>query len=157
MNILIIGGLVGFAVVALLGAVMLGIGDDRAEKARKAQEAAVQSQASQSGQLAPSTLPAVPTVSRATAQLAPSLDEEHPMLHRSGHLVVPNEEERLLILDGQVHEITSELRALAHKASELELRLSSLSEVLERQPYQQVHQSGNTDQFYAPRTDTSSL
>ena len=36
MNILITGGLLGLAVVAILGAVLLGLSEDRAEKTRKA-------------------------------------------------------------------------------------------------------------------------
>ncbi|MEO7022471.1 MAG: hypothetical protein ABI234_20140 [Ktedonobacteraceae bacterium] len=136
MNILIIGGLLGLAVIAILGAVLLGIGEDRAEKARKANGAALLSQSSQTGQL-----PAF-------------IEEQQLTLHKSGHLALPNEEERLTILHGQVHEITSELRTLAHKAGELELRLNNLSEVLEHQQYRPLDVSG---QFYAPRTDTSSL
>ncbi len=150
MNILIIGGLLGLAVIAILGAVLLGIGEDQAEKARKANDALL-SQSSQTGQLAPSS---PPSVARATGQLPAFIEEQQLTLHKSGHLALPNEEERLTILNGQVHEITSELRTLAHKAGELELRLNDLSEVLERQQYRPLDVSG---QFYAPRTDTSSL
>ena len=53
---LIIGGLLGLAVVAILGAVLLGIGEDRAEKAQKASVAggatALLPQQSQSRRLA---------------------------------------------------------------------------------------------------------
>ena len=145
MNILIIGGLLGLAVVAILGAVLLGISEDRAEKAQQANSAAPEPallpQQTQSRQLeepgaAPQTIPLTPLVTNSTGQL--------PALH---------EEEQLISLNGRVHEITSELRILAQRAGELEHRLSVLSEVLERhQPL--AHPSG---QLYAPEADTSSF
>lgn len=143
MNILIIGGLMGLAVVAILGAVLLGIREDHAEKAQAANVVA-----------ATTTLPSTPAISRATGQLSPPGEDERLALRRTGQLSAPNEEERFTILNGQVHEITNELRALALKAGELEQRLSDLSEVLERQPYRQA---GATGQLYASRADTSSL
>lgn len=140
MNILIIGGLLGIAVLAILGAVLLGIREERVAKAPAISPA--------------STLPATPALTRATGQL-PSLNEdERPVLRRTGQLVVPNEEERFIILQGQMHEITSELRSLAQKAGELEQRLNNLSEVIERQPYRPTEPTG---QLYPARADTSSL
>lgn len=145
MNILIIGGLLGLAVVAILGAILLGIGEDRAEKAQKANSAAPTTallpQQSQSRQLegpgaSPQTIPLTPLVTSTTGQL-PAL----------------NEDEQLVGVDGQVREITSELRALAQRAGELERRLSVLSEALER--YQPPsHPSG---QLYAPEADTPAI
>lgn len=143
MNILIIGGLLGLAVVAILGAVLLGIGEDRAEKARKANEAApsLLPQQSQSRQpeepaAAPQTVPLTPLITSTTGQL-PAL----------------NQDEQLAGLNGQVHEITSELRALAQKAGELEQRLSVLSETLERHQAP-AHPSG---QLYTSEADAPSF
>ena len=152
MNILIIGGLLGLAVVALLGAVLLGMGEDRAEKALKANNAAHLPPLSPNGQLAEVTLPSMPAVTRATGQLLPANEEEQRTLalHRSAQLIAPGGDEHLAILNGQVHEITDELRVLAHKAGELELRLNHLSEALERQPH---HPLDASDQFYSPRTE----
>ena len=139
MNILIIGGLLGLAVVAILGAVLLGIGEDRAEKTRKANEAAPavlpqQAQYTQQEEpvAAPLPVPLTPLITSTTGQL-PALDQD----------------EQIASLNGQVHEITSELRALAQRAGELEHRLSVLSEALERHQAP-THPSG---QLYAPEAD----
>ncbi len=135
MNILIIGGLLGLAVVAILGAVLLGISEDRAEKVEKAQRASVASatallpQQSQSRQLsapaeAPS-IPATPVLARPTVQLPPL-----------------GEDESLASLNGQVRAITDELRTLALRAGELEQHLNLLSDRLERQHIRQSSISG---------------
>lgn len=145
MNILIVGGLLGLAVVAILGAVLLGVGEDRAEKAQKAQQTAStallpqqsQSRQQESQEIVAQSVPATPILSRPTTQL-PSL----------------NEAETLSSLNGQAHEITSELRALALRAGELERRLTILSETLERQrPLHAVV----PEQFYTTEAETQSL
>lgn len=132
MNILIIGGLMGLAVLAILGAVLLGIGEDRSEKAKKelqAQQGVTptllpqQSQSLQQGPAYP-VVPATPLLSRPTITLPVSSAGETT----GGH--------SLADLNGQVSEITSELRALAHRAGELQQRLTTLSEALERQDQQ---------------------
>lgn len=134
MNILIIGGLLALAVVAILGAVLLGISEDRAEKARKANEVVSTTmslpQQSPSRQLeepvvAPQTVPLTPLLTTPTGQL-PSLDED----------------ERLAALNGQMRALTSELRALAQRAGELEQRLNDLSAALERHQ-RPAHPSGH--------------
>lgn len=138
MNILIIGGLLGLAVVAILGAVLLGIGEDRAEKVQKASAGASATallpQQSQSRHLsAPEgvpVVPATPIVTRPTIPLPPF-----------------PENESLASLNGQVREITDELRTLALRAGELEQHLNLLSDRLERQ---QVHRSTNSGPLYAP-------
>jgi hypothetical protein len=139
-NILIIGGLLGLAVVAILGAVLLGIGEDRAEKASGAAPALLpqQSQSMQQEEpvAAPQTVPLTPFITSTTGQL-PAL----------------NQDEQFASLNGQMHEITSELRALAQRAGELEQRLSVLSEVLERHQTP-AHPSG---QLYAPEADAPAL
>lgn len=146
MNTLIIGGLLGLAVLAILGAVLLGIGEDRAEKAQQASLAdnatALLPQQSQSrqmtGQLAATPeIPRTPLLARSTGQL-PRLEED----------------ESFAGLNGQVREITSELRILAQRAGELEQRLSDLSELLERQ---QAPRPATSGQLYAPETDPQAL
>lgn len=135
MNILIIGGLMGLAVLAILGAVLLGIGEDRSEKAKKelqAQQAtmpALLPQQSQSLQTSSQgaaypVVPATPLLSRPTITLPVSSAGETT----AGH--------NLADLNGQVNEITGELRALAHRAGELQQRLTTLSDMLERKDQQ---------------------
>ena len=140
MNILIVGGLLGLAIVAVLGAILLGVGEDRTAKAQKASanDTALLPQQSQTQQpkdeiaITP-PIPVTPVLAQSTGQL-PAL---------KGH-------ELLASLDGQAQEMTSELRTLAQRAGELEQRLNYLSDLLERQ---QQHQSGVSGQFYMPETD----
>jgi len=138
-NILIIGGLLGLAVVAILGAVLLGISEDRAEKAQKASvtastttPTALLPQQSQSRQLsAPEEapeIPATPVLTRPTIPLLPF-----------------TEKESFAGLNGQVREITDELRTLALRAGELEQHLNLLSDRLERQ---QIRQSDVSSPLY---------
>jgi len=135
-NMLIIGGLLGLAVVAILGAVLLGISEDRAEKAQKASVAggatALLPQQSQSRRLAapeePPAVPATPVLARPTTPLTSF-----------------TEGESLASLNGQMREITDELRMLALRAGELEQRLNLLSDRLERQ-----RQPGASGPLYAP-------
>lgn len=145
MNILIIGGLLGLAVIAVLGAVLLGIGEDRAEKK------AVKSPQADSHALLPEQAQSRPAPGQAPAyQSVPPT----PLLGRpTGQLPALGGNESFAGLNGQVHAITGELRALASRASELEQRLNALSEVLERQ------QPPHTDvpDLYVSETETQSL
>jgi hypothetical protein len=134
-NILIIGGLLGLAVLAILGAVLLGVGEDRAEKAQeKAQKELKEQQNSPAAPLpqleqsrptasqpAYQSVPATPLLSRPTVILPVS-----GMSETTGSLSLAD-------LNGQVREITGELRALAQRAGDLQLRLNILSAALESQ------------------------
>jgi hypothetical protein len=161
MTILITGGLLGLAVLAILGAVLLGVGEDRAEKAKKELQmqqalqnsvpAALPRQA-QSRQVvsqgpAYSSVPATPILPRQTLALPASSAGE-----ATGSL-------SLASLDGQVSEITSELRALALRAGELEQRLTMLSEVLERheQSHSEPSHTSAPADIFAADTETQVL
>lgn len=153
MNILIIGGLLGLAVLAILGAVLLGLGEDRADKARKAaaqqptSTTALLPQQSQSLQTASQELaypsastyqsvPATPILSRPTIPLPVSSTGES-----TGSLNLAN-------LNGQVSEIASELHTLAQRAGEMQQRLTALSEILsshERPHFDPPHDSISED------------
>lgn len=148
---LIIGGLLALALVAIVGAILLGIGEERAERQQKAEKASLQApEAPQTSDTAlPDALaPAVPEMPtsplsgglRVTRELAPSLHEsEYRPAYRSGQLSTPlsHEENAVAILLGQFHAITGELRSLGQKAGELEQRLNMLSEVFESLGYPQ--------------------
>lgn len=164
MNILIIGGLLGLAVLAILGAVLLGLGEDRADKARKA---AVQQQASTptllpqqsqslqtvSQELAyPSastyqTVPATPMLSRPTIPLPVSSTGES-----TGSLSLAN-------LNGQVSEIASELHTLAQRAGEIQQRLTALSEILSgyERPHFELSHDGIPEDLYPSDSGTQVL
>jgi hypothetical protein len=163
-NILIIGGLLGLAVLALLGAVLLGLGEDRAEKARKAsqaQESEAQALLAQQAQSRPAlnqepgyqsapayqSVPATPILSRPTITLPVS---------RTGEMTTKTLS--LTDLNGQVREITSELRALAQRAGEIQQRLASLTEALESQEatqHEAIHAS--VPDLFSSDTETQVL
>lgn len=149
---LIIGGLLALALVAIVGAILLGMSEERAERQRATVKTSLQESetpqisetALPTAALAPAT-PEMPTSPlpgdlRTTRELAPSLHEnEYHPAYRSGQLSAPpsHEEIPVAILAGQFHAITGELRSLGQKASELEQRLNMLSEVLESLGYTQ--------------------
>jgi hypothetical protein len=119
MNLLLIAGLLGFAIVAILAAVLLGIGEQRAEKARA------------NNAIAPPTVTASPparnkvvdgnTPPRATL---PAPTEKTAILN--------TEEQTLSTLNGQFREFASELRSLHQQAWELEQRLRGMTEMVDR-------------------------
>lgn len=216
MNVLIIGGLLALAVVALLGAVLLGMGEERAEQARREARAALSVPALPAPQVSQAPAPALPSTilveDQVTRTLTPELpaqapaapllalpriaatpsaavmpptpatppkleavqepeitlpsvslgthqangpsSREHGLLsaYKNGHVPVPRGDERLAIRTSQIREIAGELRALAQKANELELRLSSLEETLEGQ---QSHEDEPTDKHLAIRPESS--
>jgi hypothetical protein len=143
MNMLITGGLLLLALVAIVGAVLLGIGEERAEKQREAEQAAQLLQVTETPQspeasllnAAPET-PALHAASEAhtTGQLLAEREMRTPYPARhNGQFATPApaEAHAVAILQGQFHAITGELRVLGQRAGELEQRLHVLSEVLE--------------------------
>ncbi len=124
MALLIIGGLLAIALLAILGAVFLGLSDQRAEKAR-----------SNGGIISGSTgtRPVVeqqPAVNRAVEQSAPVRHTTSPLVERS--LVPTGESQQSFALNGQFHELAVELQTLYQHARELERRLRTLTEVADR-------------------------
>ena len=124
MSFLIIGGLLAVALLAILGAVFLGISEQRAESAR-----------SNGGTTASSTgtRPVVEqqrAVSRGVEQRAPIRQNTSPLAERS--LVSTEESQQPYVLNGQFHELAVELQTLYQHARELERRLRTLTEVADR-------------------------
>lgn len=124
MSFLIIGGLLAVALLAILGAVFLGISEQRAESAR-----------SNGGTTASSTgtRPVVEqqrAVSRGVEQRAPTRQNTSPLAERS--LVSTEESQQPYVLNGQFHELAVELQTLYQHARELERRLRTLTEVADR-------------------------
>lgn len=152
MNTLIIGGLLGLALVAILGAILLGISEDRAEKTQKASKGG----SAPAETVAPATaLLPQQSQSRQLAYQAPDDQMVAPLpvtVRQTGQLPALSDEDTLTSLNGQAYQIASELRALAQRAGELEQRLRVISEALEDQ---QAHPAEIAGQFYTPRTDST--
>lgn len=161
MNILITGGLLGLAVVAILGSILLGMDEKRAAKAPKDNISGNinppanalpprQSQAlKQPDRVA--TIPPTPAMTPpipATPVLSQSTDKLPTLKRREAQAT------NLADLDGQVQEIAGEVRALARHAGELEQRLNHLGELLEHTQQRPPRPSG---QLYLPEADTQTL
>lgn len=120
MSLLIIGGLFALGVVAILGAVLLGISEQRRENARANALAAQVSLpvGEQTSSRPPASAPV--TTARPTIPLdRPALlDHEEPSA--------------LPALNGQFHELADEIRDLHQQAWDLEQRLSTLTETIAR-------------------------
>ncbi len=121
MNILIIGGLIGIALLALLGAILLSMGEERAEKeqAAKAQAAALLPQSSNN-----------PSQTRLPAVVVRPAEQAKA----SGELIPLKEEAPLNAL----YTLADELHILTRRTGELEQRLSGLTALLERRRVSEV-------------------
>lgn len=119
MNLLVIGGLLGFAIVAILAAVLLGMGEQRAEKARA--NNAIATPPATASPAARNKVVEGNTPARATL---PAPMEKTAILN--------TEEQTLSTLNGQFREFASELRSLHQQAWELEQRLRGMTEMVGR-------------------------
>lgn len=126
MNLLIIGGLLVIAVAAILGAIILGISEQRTEKSRTNGVTVATSRPV-------STTPAAEQ-SASTGRVA-----ERPVPTRQGFIApeeqtlrIKGESQQLSALNGQFHELATELRTLYQQAWELERKLRGLTEMADR-------------------------
>lgn len=143
MNILIAGGLLAFAIVAILVAVFLGLGEQRSERARAngthTTSPAAATVVTPAAPAAPAASVPMPEqqaqVSRPLRKTVP-LSSEHAMpLERpvSGTQAFASQEELpYFALNGQMREMAEELRSLHQQSWELEQRLLALTEMLDR-------------------------
>lgn len=118
MNLLIIGGLLVVAAAAIIGAVLIGLSEQRTEAARNA--SLKQPISSASGDLTTRKLVEEPNTSR------PNL-----LTTRESNLPPSGEDHHLSSLNGQLHELASEIRTLHQQAWQLEQRLSILTETVD--------------------------
>jgi hypothetical protein len=162
MNFLIIGGLLIFALVAILVAVLLGMGEQRSENARAAEQSAIQpvvtAPTAPGGPVAPAALATMeapaeasqslhrtvplsqglrlsaeqPSESMISAQLRPPSQPVQPAPSNEPHYA-PS------ALNGQMHLFAEELRSLQQQAWELEQRLQGLSEMLDHLQASSTH------------------
>ena len=119
MNFLIIGGLLAFGILALVGAIFLGLSEQRATSTRnnRVEQAAL------------------PDLSRpVTHSVVESPTMVRPNLPASGETTFSREEQerRLSALNGQFHEVVSEIRTLHQQALQLEQRLNILTDMVDR-------------------------
>ena len=118
MNLLLIAGLLGLALVAILVAVLLGMSEQQAEKARannataSPESAPATASPAESGKVVTSNIPASATTQK--------------------NALVDTDEQMLPALNGQFREFASELRSLHQQAWELEQRLLGMTEMVDR-------------------------
>jgi hypothetical protein len=122
MNLLIIAGLLGLALVAILVAVLLGMSEQQAEKARANNATALP-------ESAPATASPVETGKVVTGN-APSLPALSATTQKNA--LVNTDEQMLPALNGQFREFASELRSLHQQAWELEQHLRGMTEMVDR-------------------------
>ena len=118
MNLLLIAGLLGLALVAILVAVLLGMSEQQAEKARA-------NNATASPESAPATASPAETGKVVTSNTPNSATTQKNAL-------VDTDEQMLPALNGQFREFASELRSLHQQAWELEQRLLGMTEMVDR-------------------------
>jgi len=156
-NLLVIGGLLVVGVVAIVIAVLLGIGEQRTQAARTAHvPSALSSQPAPPSQPAASERNEVSfprsddilvgarpteahTMSRPTTKLATSTlnvpaGEDATSFSR-------NEKQLLPVLNGQFHELVGEIRTLHRQAQQLEQRLSLLEVMVDHIEHEQAERS----------------
>ena len=124
MTLLIIGGMLIVALLAILGAVFLSISDQRSNKEQA------------NGNVIVSSPGTVPLVAQSSAS-SPATEKTIPQRQNQ-----PSNSEKPLstlgggqqpyVLNGQFHELTVELQTLYQHAWELERRLRTLAEVADR-------------------------
>jgi hypothetical protein len=119
-NLLIIGGLLVIAAAAIIGAVIIGISEQRTERARNA--SLKQPTSTASIDLTERNLVEEPTTTTSRPNLPTT---------RENNLPSRGEDQRLSSLNGQFHELASEVRTLHQQASQLEQRLSILTEMVD--------------------------
>jgi hypothetical protein len=148
MNLLIIGGLFGIAVLALIGVALLVVGERNATRART--NAAVQPDPS--AERAPQQQLAVPAAAptAAPSQAATSTSAARSDMHATQKQtrvltsstsasatsaspeVFTLPQRSFPLMNGQLHEFSAQLRMLQQQSRELEQRLTTLVTVLEQ-------------------------
>ena len=124
MTLLIIGGMLIVALLAILGAVFLSVSDQRANKEQAHGNVTISS---------PGTVPLVAQSSAgspATVKTIPQRQNQPPTSERPLSTIGGGQQP--YALNGQFHELTVELQTLYQHAWELERRLRTLAEVADR-------------------------
>jgi hypothetical protein len=149
-NLLILGGLFVIAAAAILGVVLLSIGGQRAEKARaNGVPAPISTNMSSSANR--SSNPGSPANRPAPIRQAPPVSVDPSFSSRTG-------DQQISALNGQFHELASELRTLYQHAWELEQHLRVLTEAVDRIEQSQGGRFSIAEETHAHSTgDSTSL
>jgi len=141
MTLLIIGGLLIIAILAILGAIFLSRTDQRAARA-------------QAGTVTVSTSGAIPLVQQSTATNPASVSSVAPSQNvsstseRATSPTIGGQQQ--YALNGQFHELTVELQTLYQHAWELERRLRTLTDIADRIEKTQTNQISTEQEIHAP-------
>jgi len=116
-NLLIIGGLLAIGILAILGAVLLGMSEQRAENAQKNRT--------------PQSIPVARSESanHRTVDEAAARKPDSPAVGETALATIQGEQLHPS-LNGQFHELAGEIRMLHQQAWKLEQRLGVLSEMV---------------------------
>jgi hypothetical protein len=159
LNILITGGLLGLAVVAIIGAILLGMDEQRSKREPKdtiSGHPETSAPTPRPKRVVPPARPTQVAQQPEDAEMAPTIPMT-PLLTQP--VEIPPDPQREPITDlgelnGQVQEIAGEVRALAQHAGELEQRLNHLSTLIEgNQRPQPLQHKTPANQFTVPKTD----
>ncbi|HXL38753.1 MAG TPA: hypothetical protein VN954_16290 [Ktedonobacteraceae bacterium] len=149
MTLLIIGGLLAVALLAILGAVFLGMSEQRADKART-------NGGANAGSTSYSTVIAQqPTENRQLEQSTTIRQGIPSSTEKSVHSTEINQQP--YALNGQFHELAVELQTLYQHAWELERRLRTLAEVADRIEKTQNNQIGSEEEIHSQPSADSTL
>ena len=149
MTLLIIGGMLLVALLAILGAVFLGMSDQRAARARTNGGANLSSTATNS------VLAQQPTVSRQVEQATTIRQSMPSSIERPVRSTEIHQQP--YALNGQFHELAVELQTLYQHAWELERRLRTLADVADRIEKTQSNPIGIEEEIHAQPSPDSNL
>lgn len=148
MTLLIIGGLLIVAILAILGAIFLSVSDQRTAKTQTNGSVSINPQSTTS------LVEQSPVASRATERSTPLRQNLPPAADRS--LSTTGSGQQQYALNGQFHELTVELQTLYQHAWELERRLRTLAEVADRIEKTNNNQIGTEEGIHAqPSADNT--
>ena len=147
MNLLIIGGLLVVGIAAIVGAVLLGLGEQRATTARSTQPP--QPTLPVRSEPVTRSEPAPQRYGAQTVRLRPNVPTmgEDTLAHKG-------EEERLPALNGQFRELAGEIRSLHQQAWQLEQRLSVLTEMVDHLEHTQSGHTNIEEESYTSPDNT---
>ena len=157
MNLLIVGGLLGVALLAILGVVLLSIGEHGDRR-----KAAAQAQVAPAVQVAPVAQVSIPTAALDTRASLPqtttiplppleefdgnghvALGEVEPLMETSRQLSYQLERDThaAAIQSGQLYELVEELHELRQQAGQIESRLGLLQEMLNHMQHEHYQEA----------------
>ncbi|HEY6286547.1 MAG TPA: hypothetical protein VIX20_12845 [Ktedonobacteraceae bacterium] len=149
MTLLIIGGLLLVALLAILGAVFLGISEQRTDRVRTNGGANLSSTATNS------VLAQQPTENRQVKQATTIRQSMPSSIERTVRSTEINQQP--YVLNGQFHELAVELQTLYQHAWELERRLRTLADVADRIEKTQSNPIGIEEEIHAQPSPDSTL